>query len=124
MRELVGYLRFDTEEELDLLNRIWALDHHFTKRHDTAQTPFARALADDRVTSTARSSLTAAHKAIWPDDLYRQINGLINGLIEQLERLALQKAPAPLKPPVNYSFIQSRQPEVLGEAMNRASRRI
>ena len=144
MRELVGYLRFDTEEELDLLNRIWALDHHFTnhllaqsklifkqrkgakvtKRYDTAQTPFARALADDRVTSTACSALTAANKAIRPGDLYRQINGLINGLIKQLDRLALSKAPAPLNPPVNRSFNQSRQPEVLGEAMNRASRRI
>ena len=140
MRELVGYLRFDTEEELDLLNRIWALDQRFTnhllaqsklifkqrngakvtKRYDTAQTPFARALADDRVTSTARSALTAAHKAIRPGDLYRQINGLI----KQLEHLALSKAPAPLKPPVNRSFNQSRQPEVLGEAMTRASRRI
>ena len=140
VRELVGYLRFDTEEELDLLNRIWALDQRFTnhllaqsklifkqrngakvtKRYDTAQTPFARALADDRVTSTARSALTAAHKAIRPGDLYRQINGLI----KQLEHLALSKAPAPLKPPVNRSFNQSRQPEVLGEAMNRASRRI
>jgi len=123
VRELVGYLRFDTEEELDLVDRIWALDHHFTnhllaqskinfkqrkgakvtKRYDAAQTPFARALADDRVTSTARSALTAAHKAIRPGDLYRQINGLI----KQLEHLALPKASAPLKPSVNRSFNQS-----------------
>ena len=123
MRELVGYLHFDTEEELDPVDRICALDHHFTKRllaqsklifkqrngakvtkhYDTAQTPFARALADDRVTSTARTALTAAHKAIRPGDLYRQINGLI----KQYEHLARSKASAPLKPSVNRSFNQS-----------------
>ena len=130
MRELVGYLHFDTEEELDPVDRIWALDHHFTKRllaqsklifkqrngakvtkhYDTAQTPFARALADDRVTSTARTALTAAHKAIRPGDLYRQINGLI----KQYEHLARSKASAPLKPSVNRSFNQSHQPEAGG----------
>ena len=63
MRELVGYLRFDTEAELGVLNRIWELDRIYTnyllaqqklvskqrhgakvtKRHDRAATPFERA---------------------------------------------------------------------------------
>ena len=30
VRELVGYLRFDTEAELELLNAIWSLDARFT----------------------------------------------------------------------------------------------
>ena len=30
MRELVGYLRFDTEAELNVLNRIWTLEQNYT----------------------------------------------------------------------------------------------
>ena len=64
VRELVGYLRFDTAAELAVLNRIWELDRGFTnllltqqklvrrervgakvlKRHDAAATPFERAI--------------------------------------------------------------------------------
>ena len=42
----------------------------------------------------------------------------------QLERLALSKAPAPVKAPVNRSFNQHGHPEILDDAMNQASRRI
>ena len=65
VRELVGYLRFDTPGELELLNAIWTLDARFTnhlltqqklverrregskviKRYDAAQTPVERAVA-------------------------------------------------------------------------------
>jgi hypothetical protein len=140
VRELVGYLRFDTEAELEVLNAIWALDQRFTnhlltqqkliakqrsgakvtKRYDAAQTPYARVLADQRTTEATRRSLRASHATIRPGALYREIRALTL----QLERLALSKAPAPIKPPVNRSFNQSRHPEVLGEAMNQASRRI
>ena len=140
VRELVGYLRFDTEAELDVLNAIWTLDQRFTnhllaqqklvfkqrhgakvtKRYDTAQTPFARVLAEQRVTDTTRRSLRAKHHRIRPGALYRDIRALTT----QLERLALTKAPAPVKPPVNRSFNHHDDPEVLGEAMNQASRRI
>ena len=135
VRELVGYLRFDTEAELDALNAIWALDQRFTnhllaqqklvfkqrtgakvaKRYDTAQTPFARVLADERVTDATRKSLRAKHRGIHPGKLSREINALIR----QLERLALSKAPAPVRPPVNRSFTHHDDPEVLREAMNR-----
>jgi hypothetical protein len=62
VRELVGYLRFDTDKELSVLNEIWALDMGYTnyllaqqklvfkqrdgskvtKRYDRATTPLAR----------------------------------------------------------------------------------
>ena len=65
VRELVGDLRFDTEEELALLNAIWELGGRFSnhllaqqklierrregskaiKRYDRAQTPVGRAIA-------------------------------------------------------------------------------
>ena len=58
--------------------------------------------------------------AIRPGDLYRTIRELT----ERLERLALSKAPAPVKPPVNRAFNKSLHPEVFPEATNQASRRI
>jgi hypothetical protein len=74
VRQLVGYLRFDTVHELELLNRIWSLDGTFTnyllaqqklvmkqrhgakvtKRYDRAQTPFTQALAHPEVTDVTR----------------------------------------------------------------------
>lgn len=75
VRELVGYYRYDTEAELDLLNQIWALDDAFAnyflpslklaskhrdgakvvKRYHQAATPHQRALAHP-ATGNGRSS--------------------------------------------------------------------
>jgi len=115
VRELVGHPRFDTEAELEVRNAIWTLDqgstNHLlaqqrlhckqrhgvkvTKRNDTAQIPFARVLADRRVTDTTRRSLRAKHNRIRPGALFR----VIRAHSTQLERLALAEAPAPVKPP-------------------------
>ncbi len=140
VRELVGYLRFDTEAELKILNEIWELDQIYTnyllaqqelvskvrsgakitKRHDRAATPFERASARDDLSPAARATMGEVMAAIRPGDLYRAIEELTT----RLERIALAKAPAPVKPPVNRAFNSSRRPEVLGEATNQASRRI
>ena len=136
VRELVGYLRFDTEAELTLLNQIWELDRTFTnhllaqqkiifkqrngstvtKRYDTAATPFERAMARTTVAPKDHTALQEAMDAVRPGDLYREVGRLTT----QLERLALRKAPAPVKPPVNRAFNHPLQAEVLVEAMNQA----
>jgi hypothetical protein len=120
VRELVGYLRFDTDNELDLLNRIWALDQTFTnyllaqqklvhkqrhgakvtKKYDRAAAPFTRACARTEITKAARSAMRATMAGIRPGDLFRQIRSLT----EELEGMALSKAPAPIKPTVNRAF--------------------
>jgi hypothetical protein len=139
VRELVGYLRFDTDKELSLLNEIWALDMGYTnyllaqqklvfkqrdgsrvtKRYDRAATPFARTMARTDITETDRGRLEETMAGVRPGELYRQIHDLTR----QLENLALTKAPAPIKPLVNQAFNHSRHPELLGEATNQASRR-
>lgn len=140
VRELVGYLRFDTDAELDVLNQIWELDRHFTnyllsqqklvykqrdgakviKRYDRAQTPFERTLAAGGVLGDdGRSRLSEAMDSIRPGELSRAITELTT----RLERMALSKAPAPTKPRVNRSFNASHHPEVLGEATTQPSRR-
>ena len=120
VRELVGYLRFDTAAELDLLNQIWALDHRYTnylltqqkltekqrigakvvKKHDRAATPFQRAMDRNELAEDTRQHLTATMATIRPGNLFREIYELTR----QLERLALAKAPAPVKPRVNRAF--------------------
>jgi transposase InsO family protein len=122
VRELVGYLRFDTEKELSVLNQIWALDMVYTnyllaqqkiifkqrngskvtKRYDRATTPCQRAIARPSVNGADRRAMQEALDAIRPGDLYRQIQGLTT----QLERMALTKAPAPVKARVNRAFNQ------------------
>ena len=140
VRELVGYLRFDTEKELFVLNEIWALDMGYTnhllaqqklvfkqrngskvtKRYDRATTPFARTMARKEITKADRARLHETMAGVRPGELYRQIQDLT----KQLERMALNKAPAPVKPQVNRAFNPSLHPEVLGEAMIQLSRRI
>jgi hypothetical protein len=139
VRELVGYLRFDTDKELSVLNEIWALDMGYTnyllaqqklvfkqrtgskvtKRYDRAMTPCARTLAQKGITKTDRARLEETMGAVRPGELYRQIQDLTT----QLERLALNKAPVPVKPQVNRAFNPSLHPEVLVEATNQPSRR-
>jgi hypothetical protein len=140
VRELVGYLRFDTEKELFVLNEIWALDMGYTnyllaqqklvfkqregskvtKRYDRATTPFARTTARKDISKADRGRLEKTMGAIAPGELYRRIQDLTT----QLERMALTKAAAPVKPQVNRAFNPSLHPEVLDEATIQASRRI
>jgi hypothetical protein len=139
VRELVGYLRFDTDKELFLLNAIWALDMGYTnyllaqqklvskqrdgakvtKRYDRAATPLARTMARKDISETDRARLEKTMAGVAPGELYRQIGALT----QQLENLALTKAPAPVKPQVNRSFNSREHPELLGEATNQPSRR-
>jgi hypothetical protein len=120
VRELVGYLRYDTPKELDLLNQIWELDRIFTnyllpqqkliskhrhgakvsKKHDTAATPHQRALRHPKTRKRPINTMTAEFKRIKPAALQRQILALTG----QLETLALAKKPAPNKPTVSHAF--------------------
>jgi hypothetical protein len=138
VRQLVGYLRFDTEAELELLNRIWILDGIFTnyllaqqklvekhrhgakvpKRYDRAQTPYARALAHDGVCEASRSTMETTFASIRMASIYDQIQSLT----VELEHIALTKSLASIRR-TNKAFNRPSHPEVLDQAMNQASRR-
>ncbi|MGB3410982.1 MAG: transposase family protein [Microthrixaceae bacterium] len=138
VRGLVGYMRYDTPEELEILNEIWELDWQFTnlllpqqklisrervgakviKRHDADRTPHRRALDSDVVTAARKAVLTKTLKQLQPGRTSRTIDTLI----EDLERLSLTKKPVtPRK--INRDFVKGRQPVILGEATKTASRR-
>lgn len=114
VRELVGYLRYDTAGELDKLNEIWELDRVFTnyllpqekliskqrhgakvtKKHDAPATPDQRAIRHPRMRKNPVIRMNAAFKRIKPGALSRQILALT----AELETLALAKKPAPIRP--------------------------
>jgi hypothetical protein len=114
VRELVGYLRYDTEAELAVLNGIWELDRIFTnyllpqqkliekqrrgakvtRRHDAPATPHQRAVRHKETGKRPAIRMNAEFKRIKPAALSRQILALT----ADLEALALAKKPASLRP--------------------------
>jgi len=120
VRELVGYLRYDTPTELALLNEIWELDRVFTnyllpqqklvfkqrngakvtKRYDVATTPHQRAITREDMRKMPIIRMNAEFKRVHPAAQSRQILALTG----RLETLALAKKPATLKPAVNRAW--------------------
>ncbi|PYI63878.1 integrase [Arthrobacter livingstonensis] len=102
VRQTVGYHRYDTAAELELLNRIWALQrlltNHFgpqqklvkkirtgakiTKRYDLPATPYQRVLADTgTVKKTVKTKLAKENKPLNPAAIQRQIQSLAGELL-------------------------------------------
>ena len=120
VRQLVGYLRYDTAAELELLNEIWEADRLFTnyllpqqklifkqrhgakvtKKHDRACTPHQRAITHPGMRKMPNIAMNAAFKTIKPAALSRHILALT----ARLETLATAKAPAPVKSTVNRAW--------------------
>jgi len=123
VRELVGYLRFDSEAELKVLNAIWTLEQNYTnllltqqklvtrtrvgskvtKRHDTAQSPFQRLVTAQVLTPAKKAALTRARNALRPAHHQAEITRLTT----QLQRLALAKTSPPPRA-VNRAFNERR----------------
>jgi integrase-like protein len=138
VRELVGYLRFDTPAELELLNVIWTLDARFTnhllaqqklverrregskiiKRYDVAKTPLERTIDACVLSPDKIASLNKITRAIRPGDLSRRISALA----QDLENLAITKTPTPIGRHVHRAFVTSDRPELSGETRRRRSR--
>jgi len=96
VRRAVGYYRYDTQEQLDLLNRLYAVMHFYVnfflpvmkleektrvgskvKRvYDKPQTPYARALASPHVSEEHKAELRETYALLDLVDLRRQINEL------------------------------------------------
>jgi hypothetical protein len=97
VRQTVGYHRYDTAAELELLNRIWALQgqltNHFgpqqklvkkirtgakiTKKYDLPATPYERVLADEgTVRKLVKTRLKRENKPLNPAAIQRQVQAL------------------------------------------------
>ena len=120
VRELVGYLRYDTATELAKPNQIWELDRVFanyllpqqklvfkqrngakvTKRYDTATTPHQRAIDREDMAKRPIIRMNAEFTRLKPAALSRNILALTG----ELETLALAKKPADVKPAINRAW--------------------
>ncbi len=115
VRQTVGYHRYDTAGELNLLNQIWELQrlltNHFapqqkliskerngaktTKKYDLPATPFQRVLADNgTVAKAVKANLKTENKPLNPAQIQRQIQALA----AQLLTLTTAKQGATMKP--------------------------
>ena len=106
VRQLVGYLRYDTPGELLLLNKIWALQsligNHFypqqkliskvrdgakiSKKYDKATTPYTRVMRHADVKSLPKRRLTKQHESFNPAAVQRQIQALADELLTLVDR--------------------------------------
>ena len=129
VRELVGYHRYDTAAELELLNPIWELTPMFTnyllpqqklvskirhrrQSHQETRPPRRRRTNVPSPTPTVAQRpkiiMNAQYKRIKPASLSRQILALTG----QLETLAQAKKAPRSRPPVNHGFNPHLQPDL------------
>ena len=102
VRRAVGYSRYDTKEELDILNKLYIyLDHYtnyfqpvvklvsktkvgsrVTKRYDRAKTPYRRVLESEFIDDKIKARLKVKYDSLNPVDLKRKISKLQDKLLK------------------------------------------
>jgi hypothetical protein len=107
VRRSVGYYRYDTPAQLDLLNRLYAVMHFYVnfflpvmklkektrlgskvkKVYDEPQTPYARVLASPDVSEEHKAELRETYDLLDLVDLRRQINELQDEILSTVSTL-------------------------------------
>ena len=102
VRRNVGYSRYDTEEELSLLNELYIYLGHYTnyfqpvvklvsktrtgsrvtKKYDIARTPFRRVLESEHINDKIKTRLEVQYDSLNPADLKRKITRLQDKLLK------------------------------------------
>lgn len=102
VRQAVGYARYDSAAELEVLNQLYAslspLVNFFqpqmklvekrrngakvSRRYDTATTPYRRLLASEHVTAKAKAALTRTYKTLNPVDLVAAVRSSQDRLVQ------------------------------------------
>jgi len=102
VRRNVGYLRYDTEQELILLNELYIYLGHYTnyfqpvvklvlktrvgskvtKKYDIAKTPFRRVLESEYIGDKIKERLKIQYDSLNPADIKRKISKLQNKLLK------------------------------------------
>jgi hypothetical protein len=128
VRRNVGYLRHDTQQELEVLNRLYSYlrlyTNHFlpvmklvskqregarvSKKHDRAQTPYQRLLASGVLSASEKRQLFKQHRQLNPAQLKREITALQ----EKLMKLANSKRDSVMRSTVKRSSGRERTKRV------------
>lgn len=102
VRKTVGYARYDTDKELELLNEIYSYLRVYTnffqptmklvkktrigskvkKKYDAPKTPYRRLMKCSYISKTAKAKLAREYKSINPAELKRTITRLVDRLFE------------------------------------------
>lgn len=105
VRRAVGYLRYDTEKELELVNELYRhlrvytnffqpsmklvektrTGSRVTKKYDKARTPYQRVLESPDITKSAKTKLKQQYKTLNPASLKRKITRLQNTLLRMAD---------------------------------------
>ena len=113
VRVTVGYARYDTQDQTDLLNRLYGVlrlySNYFqpvmtlaskerngskvTRRYDEAKTPYQRTMLHPDIPDTVKEMLTAEYQKLNPASLRRQITQLQAELAKTVRRDASQASP-------------------------------
>jgi hypothetical protein len=111
VRRAVGYQRYDTDEQLDLLNQLYEVldlytnffqpsmklqskERHgarVTKKYDQARTPYQRLLDSSFITEETKRQLRARYRLLNPAQLKRQIERLQRKLLATVVSTALTR---------------------------------
>ena len=130
VRQSVDYHRYDTAGELELLNKIWALQrlltNHFApqqklvskerngakirKKYDKPATPYQRAIADEgTVRATVKTKLTQENRPLNPAAIQRQIQALTTELLTLTTSKRGSKTQPAIRAKSNDSTTQSKR---------------
>jgi len=107
VRRLVGYLRYDTAEEQDILNDLYGNEFHLYKnffspviklvlkeraggkihrKYDAPKTPFLRLMESNEISQTKKQELQTIYLSLNPAELKRQIDRKLNMLYRFYEQ--------------------------------------
>ena len=120
VRKTVGYFRYDTEEELKILNQIYAnlrlYTNYFqptmklisktrngakaTKKYDTPRTPYQRLMNSSAISRKKKAALRAEYESLNPAQLKRKIIKLQGRLftfnVNKMKAVGEEEKPQPL----------------------------
>lgn len=140
VKKFVGYLRYDTSKELNVLNDLYRHELRLYKnffqpvmklkskirmggkirrRYDKAKTPYQRIMATKKISQEAKAELRQIHDSLNPAGLKRAIDGKLNLLYQTYRQKQNQKNETlkvenkkKLKP-ITVSFLTAQRKTVL-----------
>lgn len=108
VRKLLGYARIDTPEAVELMNELYAgpwrlyvnffqpvmqcqkkerIGSRYTRKYDIPKTPYARVLADPRISQTVKDDLERQYAILNPAILRKEIDRLVCKIFDTQKRL-------------------------------------
>ena len=126
VRRAVGYLRYDTDEELGILNELYSYLRLYInffipvrkcisktrqgsktkKNYDEAKTPYRRVLECIGIDDKIKARLRCQYDGLNPAELKRKITALQNRLLKlsALKQQVLRDSAGEIKPLIDYTY--------------------